>query len=232
VVHGAIGPLRREALVVVVVKVISPPRWPRRARSSSTSSWPCDPDEGYYSYNRGNWHVVALNCNCEKIGGCGDGSPQIRWLKEDLAANDAQCTLAYFHHPRFTSGEYRPGISKVESLWEALYGANADVVLSAHDHNYQRFVPQNPAGKVDLRRGISQFVVGTGGAEDLYAIEAPLKNVAAYTDETYGVLRIELRPESYKWRFVGVKWWLVDVKWWFVGAVGEEFEDSGTARCH
>ena len=106
-----------------------------------------DPGEGYYSYNLGEWHVVALNSNCEDIGGCSVGSPQVRWLKADLAANeDKACTLAYFHHPLFSSGLHRPGVPELKPLWDVLYAADADVVLSSHDHNYQRFAPQDPDG--------------------------------------------------------------------------------------
>ena len=104
-----------------------------------------DPDKGYYSYELGGWHFVALNSNCGEVLRCGPGSPQGRWLKKDLAANDEEaCTLAYFHHPLFTSGSYRPGIERVERVWEILYAGGVDVVLNGHDHNYQRFTPQDP----------------------------------------------------------------------------------------
>src|SRR5918994_2152195 len=118
-----------------------------------------DPDEGYYSYEQGSWHIVALNSNCgEGEIRCGPGSAQVQWLKEDLAANDEEsCTLAYFHHPLFTSGAYRPGIERVERLWEILYAAGVDVVLNGHDHNYQRFAPQDPEGRADPEDGIRQF---------------------------------------------------------------------------
>ena len=123
-----------------------------------------DPSKGYYSYELGGWHFVALNSNCGEVLRCGPGSPQGRWLEEDLAANDEQkCTLAYFHHPLFTSGSYRPGIERVERLWEILYAAGVDVVLNGHDHNYQRFAPQDPQGRADPEDGLRQFVVGTGG---------------------------------------------------------------------
>src|SRR5215208_2005160 len=104
------------------------------------------PGKGYYSYELGGWHIVALNSNCEEVG-CQASSPQLRWLKADLAKDTKTCTLAYFHYPLFSSGEYRPGIREVKPLWEALYAADADVVLNGHDHNYQRFAPQDPNGK-------------------------------------------------------------------------------------
>jgi len=107
-----------------------------------------DADKGYYSFDLGAWHLVALNSNCG-VGEirCGPGSPQGRWLKKDLADNDKKaCTLAYFHHPLFASGSYRPGIKRVERLWEILFAGGVDVVLNGHDHNYQRFAPRTRRG--------------------------------------------------------------------------------------
>jgi acid phosphatase type 7 len=178
-----------------------------------------DSDKGYYSYDLGSWHVVGLNSNCgEGELRCGPGSPQGRWLKEDLAANDEEaCTLAYFHHPLFTSGSYRPGIERVERLWEVLYAAGVDVVLNGHDHNYQRFAPQDPGGRADLEGGIRQFVVGTGG-RSLNEISNPIANTEVYSDDAYGVLKLTLRPKKYEWEFVPVE--------------GETFSDSGSAGCH
>jgi acid phosphatase type 7 len=178
-----------------------------------------DPDEGYYSYDLGAWHIVALNSNCgEGEIRCGFGSPEGRWLQEDLAANDEEaCTLAYFHHPLFTSGSYRPGIERVERLWEILYAAGVDVVLNGHDHNYQRFAPQDPNGKADPQRGIREFVVGTGG-RSLNEISDPIANTEVYNDQTYGVLKLTRHPKKYEWEFVPVE--------------GETFSDSGDARCH
>jgi acid phosphatase type 7 len=174
------------------------------------------PGKGYYSYDLGQWHIVALNSNCEEVG-CGASSPQLSWLKADLAKDAKTCTLAYFHYPLFSSGEYRPGIREVKPLWEALYAAEADVVLNGHDHNYQRFAPQDPNGKADPQRGIREFVVGTGGRSH-YSILEPSANSEVYNDETYGVLKLTLRPEGYEWRFLPVE--------------GETFTDSGSARCH
>jgi acid phosphatase type 7 len=178
-----------------------------------------EPDKGYYSYDLGSWHLVALNSNCgEEEIRCGPGSAQARWLKEDLAANDEKaCTLAYFHHPLFTSGRYRPGIERVEPLWEILYAAGVDVVLNGHDHNYQRFAPQDPGGRADPEAGIRQFVVGTGG-RSLYQISQPIANTEVYNDDTHGVLELTLHPRRYDWEFVPVK--------------GDTFSDSGAARCH
>jgi acid phosphatase type 7 len=176
-----------------------------------------DPDKGYYSYDLGDWHLIALNSNCEEVGGCDASSPQVQWLKADLAKNQKKCTLAYFHYPLFTSGKYRPGIPEVRPLWEALYKAGADVVLNGHDHNYQRFAPQDPEGRADPERGIREFVVGTGGKSH-YPILDPLPNSEVYNDNTYGVLKLTLHPKSYEWRFLP--------------ASGAEFTDSGGDRCH
>lgn len=176
-----------------------------------------DPEEGYYSYDLGAWHLVALNSNCEEVGGCDEGSPQLEWLERDLAQSGKGCTLAYFHHPLFTSGKHRPGVPEVRPLWEALYGAGADVVLSAHDHNYQRFAPQDPWGRADTKGGLRQFVVGTGGGEENYPIVDPVANTEAHDDDADGILELVLRPEGYDWRFVPVG--------------GETSADSGSARC-
>jgi len=180
-----------------------------------------DPDEGYYSYDLGAWHIVALNSNCG-VGGeirCGPDSAQTEWLKEELAANsdERQCTLAYMHHPRFSSGVKHGGTSTMEPLWEALYEAGAEVVLSGHEHNYERFAPQDPEGRADPERGIREFVVGTGGKSN-YPIVAPIANSEVHNDETYGVLKLTLHPHSYEWQFVPVE--------------GESFTDSGSSRCH
>jgi hypothetical protein len=101
-----------------------------------------DPQKGYYSYNVGAWHIVVLNSNCNKIGGCGPESTQEQWLRADLAANPSVCTLAYWHHPLFTSGKHGNDTA-VRPLWQTLYDAGADVVLTGHDHDYERFAPQD-----------------------------------------------------------------------------------------
>jgi len=177
-----------------------------------------DPSKGYYSYDGGGWHVVALNSNCEDIGGCSTTSPQVRWLQTDLDANEgATCTLAYMHHPRFSSGEVHGSTTEVRPLWEAIYEAGADVVLSGHEHNYERFAPQNPDGKADPERGIREFVVGTGGKSH-YEIETILANSEVQNDDTYGVLKLTLRPGGYGWRFLPVN--------------GATFTDSGHRQCH
>ena len=181
-----------------------------------------DPEEGSYSYELGSWHIVALNSNCgEAQIRCSPSSTQVRWLEDDLAANadeEGGCTLAYMHHPRFSSGAEHGSYDTMEPLWEALYESGAEMVLSGHEHNYERFAPQDPSGKADPEGGIRQFVVGTGGGASDYPILEPLPNSEVHNDETYGVLKLTLRPKSYEWRFLS--------------AEGGEFTDSGSARCH
>jgi hypothetical protein len=173
--------------------------------------------KGYYSYNRGTWHVVVLNSNCWRVGGCGPGSPQEQWLRADLAANKAQCTVAYWHHGRFSSGAHGSD-PDVQPLWKALYDFGADVVMSGHDHVYERFAPQTADGRADAAFGIRQFTVGTGGAS-LYRFRPQiLPNSQARNATTFGVLKLTLHAGSYDWQFVP--------------AGAGTFTDSGTASCH
>jgi len=166
------------------------------------------PRAGYYSYELGSWHVVVLNSNCGPAGGCAAGSPQQRWLAADLARHGARCTLAYWHHPRYSSGEHGSDPS-LEGLWRTLAKARADVVLAGHDHHYERFAPLN---------GIRSFVVGTGGRSH-YPVVRRLRTPRSVVVETstYGVLRLTLRAGAYDWRFVSV--------------AGSRFRDAGTGRC-
>ena len=119
------------------------------------------PSKGYYSYRRGSWHIVVLNSNCEKVGGCGKRSPQGRWLRNTLANHQARCTLAYFHHPLYSTGD-NTATPQVKPFWRILYDRGADVILSGHAHRYERFAPITPAGVRNAEKGIRQFVVGTG----------------------------------------------------------------------
>ncbi|MGI9429219.1 MAG: metallophosphoesterase, partial [Bythopirellula sp.] len=173
-----------------------------------------DPDKGYYSYDLGDWHIVALNTECSEIGGCGANSPQGLWLQADLAANPSVCTLAYTHKPRFSSG-FHGMSSSAEGFWQILYDAGADVVLSGHDHNYERFAPQNPAGVADPL-GIRQFVVGTGGTS-LRPFETILPNSEVRNNVAHGVLKLTLNPTSYDYEFVPI--------------AGQAFTDSGSSSC-
>lgn len=171
---------------------------------------------GYYSYDRGGWHVVVLNSNCSKVGGCGRTSPQGRWLRTNLARNDRQCTMAYFHHPLYASGT-GSDTPQVRPFWNMLQKRRADVILSGHAHRYERFRPITPAG-ARSPNGIRQFIVGTGGATGGKQYGPNDPNMQVKRRNTAGVLRFSLRPGSYSWRFVPIS--------------GQNFTDSGTDRCH
>ena len=175
-----------------------------------------DRSKGYYSFDVGAWHLIALNSNCSAVGGCGAGSAQAKWLKADLARNPAVCTLAYWHHPRFSSGQHGNNTS-VSTFWQLLYAAGADVVLAGHDHDYERFAPQTPAGAADPANGIREFVVGTGG-KNHYGFSAVRPNSQVRNSTVYGVLKLTLHPAGYDWRFVPEP--------------GKTFTDSGTGTCH
>jgi Tol biopolymer transport system component len=177
--------------------------------------------EGWYSFDVGAWHVVALNSQCGPQGAratgtvCAPGSPQERWLRADLAAHPHGCTLAVFHHPRFSSGT--PGRDEaVLPLWQALYDGGADVVLNGHDHAYERFAPQDPAGALDPVHGVREFVAGTGGHSHQRST-FPEPNTELRDAIDFGVLRLTLRPAGYDWAFV---------------AEGGVIVDSGTGACH
>jgi Calcineurin-like phosphoesterase/RTX calcium-binding nonapeptide repeat (4 copies) len=157
--------------------------------------------KGWYSYDLGAWHVVALNSNCTRVGGCHAGSEQERWLRADLSADDARCTLAYMHHPRFSSGSRHGGSASVDPLWRALQDDRAELVLAGHDHVYERFAPQTADGAFDTERGIRQFVVGTGG-RPRYSFGPPEPNSEARIHTAWGVLHLRLGDGFYHWRFV------------------------------
>jgi len=167
---------------------------------------------GYYSYGLGDWHVIALNSNLEMSV----GSLQERWLRADLAAHPTRCTLAYWHHARFSSGTTHGSDTETQPLWQALYDAGADVVLSGHEHNYERFAPQTPDGTADPARGIREFVVGTGGG-GAYRLGPPIANSETGRAE-YGVLQLTLTSQAYRWQFIPVP--------------PSSFRDSGSAACH
>ena len=173
-----------------------------------------DPTKGYYSYDLGAWHVVALNSNVSMRA----GSPQELWLKADLAASTKRCTVALWHHPRFSSGTEHGSDARSQTVWNDLYNAGAELILVAHEHNYERFAPQTATGVADSARGVRQIVVGTGGNEDLYPFGTPLPNSEVRNNDTYGVLKLTLSDGSYMWEFIPV--------------AGKTFTDSGTGTCH
>jgi hypothetical protein len=176
-----------------------------------------DRGQGYYSYNLETWHLIALNGNCGSNGvpgGCTLLSPQMTWLKSDLAANPSTCALAYWHQPRFSSMSTN---TPMAAAWHLLYDSGADVVLNGHQHDYERFAPMAPSGALDKVAGIHEFIVGTGGKSlNAYAPTYPTSRVEDST--SFGVLKVTLFPNKYEWQFVP--------------AGGGTFTDSGTARCH
>src|SRR6185312_16048129 len=131
-----------------------------------------------------------LNSECESVGGCQTGSPQEKWLRADLAAHPAACTLAYWHKPRWSSGTHH-NEPAYNAFWQDLYAAGADVVLDGHDHDYERFAPLSPAGKVDPARGLQEFVVGTGGATH-YLLHTPVTGSQRRIQGVFGVLDLQL----------------------------------------
>ena len=173
-----------------------------------------DPSKGWYSFDVGPWHLVALNGECAFVGGCGTGSPQEVWLKNDLAAHPSSCTLAYWHEPRFSSG-LSGNHPSYGAFWVDLYNAHADVVLNGHDHVYERFAPQNPSQKGDPN-GIREFIVGTGG-KNHSSFGTVQPNSQVRNASAYGVLELTLHSGGYDWQFVP--------------AAGASFSDSGTAPC-
>jgi hypothetical protein len=188
------------------------------------ASHPLDPNcsercSGYYSFDVGAWHVVVINSVCSQVsGGCGAGSPQERWLRADLAAHPNACTLAYWHHPLYSSGQWGNNTS-LQAIWQALYDYGADVVLAGHDHNYERFAPQDAAGNLDVPRGITEFVVGTGG-RNLGPAGTTRANSAVFNRTTFGVLKLTLHANGYDWQFLPI-----------AGSTSG-FTDSGSASCH
>jgi acid phosphatase type 7 len=176
-----------------------------------------DRDKGYYSFDIGTWHLIALNSSdhCSAVG-CAKDSAQETWLRADLVMHPTSCTLAFWHHPRFNSG-HDGNATFMQTMFQDLYDANADVVLGGHAHDYERFAPQDPKGKLDRSRGIRQFVVGTGGAF-FTPFGSRLPNSEVRNGSTYGILKLTLHPASYDWQFVP--------------EAGKPFTDSGSDSCH
>jgi hypothetical protein len=180
-----------------------------------------DPSKGYYSFDLGAWHLIALNSNCAAIGGtvaggCGAQSPQVQWLRDDLAAHPRMCTLAYLHHPRFSSGTSHGDNSGMTAIWQALYDYGAEILLAGHEHNYERFAPQTAAGAADPA-GVVEFVVGTGGRGHS-GFGATKPNSVVRNSDAFGVLELTLDDTGYSWEFIAEP--------------GKTFTDSGSASCH
>lgn len=173
--------------------------------------------EGYYSYDLGSWHVIVLNSNCSEVkGGCDAGSPQERWLKQDLAAHPSLCQLAYFHHPLFSSSLPEPN-KELEPMWSDLYRAGVELVINGHAHNYERFAPQDPRGNPDRFYGIREIIAGTGG-KDHAKFLGVRANSEVRNNDSFGVLKLTLYSKGYSWRFIPIS--------------GAHFTDAGTGSCH
>lgn len=174
-----------------------------------------DPAKGYYSWDvDAAWHIIVLNSECTQIGGCAAGSPQEVWLRADLAANASKNVIAMMHKPLFSSGA---NVTTTQALWDALYEYGADIVLTGHDHDYERFAPQSPSGVADGTFGIREFVVGTGG-RSLSAFGTVKPNSEVRNNTTYGVLKLTLHASTYDWQFVPI--------------AGQAFTDAGTTAVH
>jgi acid phosphatase type 7 len=166
---------------------------------------------GYYSFDAGRWHVIALNSNID----VGPRSKQGKWLADDLAANTSKCTLAFMHHPRFSSGPHNPQWT-TRAAYIALDSAQVEIVVSGHDHTYERFRPMDVEGN-PLDDAPRQFVVGTGGGA-MYQIKKAEKGSEVHQDRNFGVLKLTLAPDSYTWEYLSVE--------------GFSFTDSGSGRCY
>jgi 3',5'-cyclic AMP phosphodiesterase CpdA len=182
-----------------------------------------DRGKGYYAFDLGAWRLYALNSNCTRpeAPGCGEGSAQLAWLKADLAAHPRRCSLAFMHHPMFTSDTREfdtPAFRhKLRPLWQAFYDHGGDVVLVGHSHFYERYAPQDPQGNPDPARGIRQFIVGTGG-RNVYEPGTPLeRNSEVHDGKTFGAIDMTLHGNGYDWRFVPVP--------------GKTFTDAGSQAC-
>ncbi len=170
--------------------------------------------KGWYSYDLGEWHIIVLNSNCGEVGGCDAGSEQGQWLKADLEANPAQCTLAYWHHPLFSMRDAQE--SENRYFWPVMYEHGVEVIVNGNDHHYVRFTPQTPDGTADPERGVRQFTVGTGG-RNLYPFSYQVPNVEASQSSVHGVLKLTLRAGSYEWEFI---------------SIDGSYSDSGGTDCH
>jgi hypothetical protein len=176
--------------------------------------------KGWYSFDLGAWHLIALNSNCVSDSNhvsCQPGSEQITWLQQDLATHANKCTLVYMHHPYYSTGTRQ--YPELKTIWQTLYNGGADVILDGHTHYYQRFYPQDPDGNRDDAHGVAEIVVGTGG-EDLAGVSDTkvYKNLAVQNGHTFGIMKMVLHPTSYSFQFLPI--------------AGQTFTDSGTGTCH
>lgn len=170
--------------------------------------------KGYYSFEKNGWKMIALNSNCWAVGGCDENSPQGKWLDQELKSANQNCQLVYFHHPLYSSGQH--GINEmVRPLWQIMDKYRVELVLNGHDHIYERFALQDSKGQTDPQ-GVREFVVGTGG-RNLYQIKTVLPNSEKRINDTFGVLKLELKSNSYDWQFI---------------SIDNQVLDSGSDSCH
>jgi hypothetical protein len=169
------------------------------------------PGLGYYSYQAGTWLVLAVNSNIP----VGTGSAQLEWARSELRGETSPCVAVYVHHPRFSSGP-NGNSDNVRDLWALLYEYKVEFVVSGHDHLYERYAPQDGAGRLDLERGVRMFVAGTGG-HDAYAVTRVQPN-SEVRHSGWGVLKFTLASDRYSWDFIAVP--------------GQSFSDMGTTTCH
>ncbi|HWF39851.1 MAG TPA: metallophosphoesterase [Candidatus Acidoferrales bacterium] len=194
--------------------------------------------DGWYSYNLGGWHLISLNIECStQPGGCSDSgawfAAELTWLKKDLEENHSACTLAYWHQPSYSAADsLSPEGTAALAFWQLLYQNNADLVLNGHDHLYARYRPLTPSGKYDPRKGIREFIVGTGG-ETLDTVVTTgtdagaifnAANIEAATGNYWGVMALTLDPNGYKWDF--------ESSLELPGAPAGTYSDKGSGTCH
>ena len=173
-----------------------------------------DRGKHWYSFDYAGWHFVALNSNCKEVS-CGAGGEQATWFDADLSAHDVDCALVFWHHPRFSSGVAHGSSIATQALYEVAHRHGVDLILSGHDHDYERFAPQDAYGKADPT-GPTEFVVGTGGGAPRGM--GPLEpNSVTSAGKVFGVLRLTLHPQSYEWKFLP--------------ADGYAYSDAGSASC-
>jgi acid phosphatase type 7 len=199
---------------------------------------------GWYSYNLGAWHLISLNIECEtQPGGCTGAwfAAELAWLKNDLAQNHSACTAAYWHQPTFSAANSIaiPEGTTAQQFWQVLYEAGADLILNGHDHLYARYRPLDPSGNSDPKKGIREFIVGTGG-ETLDAVVTTdttaadptgnpnfnALNLEAATGQFWGVMRLQLNDNGYAWDYESA---LKDPAQPTGPAT---FSDKGAAACH
>ena len=172
------------------------------------------PETPWFAFDHAGWRILMLDGDCDRVGGCGEGSPQLRWLREELASHPARCSVAVSHQPRWSSGRHG-GSSQLDALWRELFAARVELLVSGHDHDYERLAPMDADGNRD-ERGTRQIVVGTGGKSLRSFRKLPLATTEARSSASFGVLELTLGADGYDWRFVP--------------STGT-FTDSGSGRC-